>query len=78
MFDAPGSESNKITLSLAASIWSYPFFYIVALVGSIIANRVNPESRMRYYFALLPLVCLLWFISSFVLLAVVCDGAFSC
>lgn len=78
MFDTPGSESSLLTVNLAASIWLYPFIYMVSLVGSITANRTNTESSVCYYFARLPLIGLLWFLGSFVLLVVVCGGEFSC
>ena len=66
---SPGTEKEIAVLSFVLSVWAYPFTYIVALVGSIIAYRKRAARKVTLSFALLPLVNIAWAFLSFAVLA---------
>ena len=77
MFDAPGSESNPITVGLAWSIWLYP---IPVLLGSLLFfkyKKLNLHKQMLHstYLSLSGPTVLVCFILA---LTVFCQGQFAC
>lgn len=77
MFDAPGSENNRILVSLAWAIWTYgPVAGVGALAGFILVWR--KKFKAAAIVAGLPLLHALSVVALFVALQVVCGGNFRC
>ena len=77
MFDAPGSESNPITVGLAWSIWLYP---IPVLFGTLLFfkyKKQNLHKQMLYnmYLSLSGPLMVACFILA---LMIFCQGQFAC
>ena len=77
MFDAPGSESNWITLLLAYAIWTYP---IGILVGSILywRNRTVSSISILMFYTMVSLAPPSLVFTFSTLLVIICDGQFAC
>ncbi len=77
LFDAPGSENSLLTLSLAYSIWTYPLFYGAGLIGSIFLYLKQAPRLLTMGVAFLPMIGVLWFMVSWVLIDVINEGKFA-
>lgn len=77
LFDAPGSQDSELTISLATSIASYPIFYIIGLLWSIKLFKKGLHSR-AILVSLIPLINVIWMITTVVLIELLCNGSFSC
>jgi hypothetical protein len=56
MFDAPGSTKNVFLLTIAFTVWSYPGFVLLALIGRFVCAKLQKESA-AFIFSLLPILC---------------------
>ena len=74
MFDAPGSESNRLLIALAAAIAIFP---LLCLIGAVLPWLFRRRSFARWLF-LPPLLDLALVIIGFVALGHFCHGNFAC
>jgi len=74
MFDAPGSESNRLLIALAAAIAAFP---ILCVVGAVLPWLFWRRSFARWLF-LPPALDLTLIVMGFVALQYFCHGNFAC
>lgn len=77
MFDAPGSESNALTIALVTAIWGYPFVSVISMVLAWILFTKQKNS-VSFLLSLLPPLWVILNILLWVGIAVFCDGTFTC
>lgn len=87
LFDAPGSEKNRLLWIVAGGLGSIPVLMLLAIIGVWIAWRVTrdwpPErqgsgARLRWMLAGLPVLGVLAVVVGSVLVGIFCGGSFSC
>lgn len=82
LFDAPGSEENKLIYILIAGAGALPALCLVSVVASIavlVKEWRSTVSRKRAWaWAALPLLALATLLVGSVLLDVICDGQLNC
>jgi hypothetical protein len=74
MFDAPGSDSNPITIALVVVIAAFPVF---CLIGSVLPWIFRRRSFAGWLF-FLPVVDLVLIVAAFFALGFFCGGRFAC
>jgi hypothetical protein len=74
MFDAPGSESDPIVITLAIMIAAFP---LLCLIGAILPWLFWRKSFARFLF-LPPVVDLAAIVIAFIVLGQFCHGQFRC
>lgn len=77
LFDAPGSDSNILTVSVFWSILLYPLPIVFAGIAYWRRRKTITLSRLWVY----TVICLMspgWLLASFYLLEIVCQGSLSC
>jgi len=78
LFDAPGSKSSPLTVSLALAVGSYPILFTIAYkLGWKLFEQGAPAVRVLVV-ALLPLVGIGWYVTTTVLLKTLCHDQFVC
>ena len=81
MFDAPGSESSRLTVAAGYGLLLGPLTLVFSFITGLALASIKPSSwqtRIGPVIALLPMVHLAWVIVAFVLIEVVCAGYFVC
>jgi hypothetical protein len=74
MFDAPGSDQNRVLYVLVATIAVFPVF---CLIGAILPWLFRRKSFAGWLF-LLPVVDLVAIVATFLALGFFCQGRFAC
>ena len=74
MFDAPGSESNRLLIALAVAVAAFP---LLCLIGAVLPWLFWRRSFARWLF-LPPALDLAFVIVGFVALQHFCQGNFAC
>ena len=77
LFDAPGSESNPITIAIATAIYAYP---LPIIVGNILfwRRRKSSELSILTVYSAISLLSPVTLLLLFVSLALFCNGQFAC
>ena len=78
LFDAPGSKSSPLTVSLALSVASYPFAFGLSYKKGWDLFRKGSSQRKTMAVALLPILSIAWVVCTIVLLDLLCHGQFVC
>jgi len=82
LFDAPGSEENKLIYILIAGAGALPALCLVSVVASIAVLvkewRSSVSRKRAWAWAALPLLALATLLVGSVLLDVICDGQLNC
>jgi hypothetical protein len=71
-FDAPGSEKSILTWDLVLSVMSYPIFYVISVVFTLIDIR---SGRFRMVWPML--VWVIWVFVAYLLVEVINGGSLS-
>lgn len=78
LFDAPGSENNKLLWLVVGSMASYPLFCAVSVIGGWAAYASGSSERSRRILARLPLLSVALFVISIGLWMGLCGGQTRC
>lgn len=76
MFDAPGSESNKLTIFTATSLFTFPVTIIIVQIISWIFFA-SGNYKVAFWTALLPIIHIILIILGFVLIEILQGGKFT-
>ena len=82
LFDAPGSEENKLIYIMIVGAGALPVLSLASVVASIVALvkewRATVSRKRAWAWAALPLLALATLLVGSVLIDVICDGRFNC